>query len=80
MSYTILNGQPQGSARQFTNKLREVLIAEVIAMNGYQSHIANSNIEEINNAWHNIMLDEKSIMDGFCNCFVDMIRNSTNSF
>ncbi len=59
MSYTYPNGQPQGAARQFTNKLREILVAEIIAINGYQTHIANSNIEEINNAWHSIMLDEK---------------------
>jgi rubrerythrin len=59
MSYTHPNGQPQGMARQFTNKLREILIGEIIAINGYQSHIANSNIEEINYVWHSIMLDEK---------------------
>jgi len=59
MSYTHPNGQPQGMSRQFTNKLREILIGEIIAINGYQSHIANSNIEEINYVWHSIMLDEK---------------------
>lgn len=59
MSYTHPNGQPQGMARQFTNRLREILIAEVVAINGYQDHIANSNIEQINDAWHSIMLDEK---------------------
>jgi rubrerythrin len=59
MSYTHPNGQPQGVSQQFTNKLREILISEIIAINGYQSHIANSNIEEINKAWHSIMLDEK---------------------
>jgi rubrerythrin len=59
MSYTNPQGQPQGRAYQFTNKLREILTAEVIAINGYQTHIANSNIKEINTAWHSIMLDEK---------------------
>lgn len=59
MSYTQPFGQPQGSAGQFTNRMREILIAEVIAINGYQGHIADSNIEEINQAWHSIMLDEK---------------------
>jgi hypothetical protein len=48
MSYTNPQGQPQGTARHFINKLREILIAEVIAINGYQSHIAHSDIEEIN--------------------------------
>jgi rubrerythrin len=59
MSYTSPNGQPQGTARHFVNKLREILIAEIIAINGYQSHIDNSNIEEITKALHSIMLDEK---------------------
>lgn len=59
MSYTHPKGMPQGIAKQLTNKLREILIAEVIAINGYQSHIANSNIEEINSVWHEIMVDEK---------------------
>lgn len=59
MSYTHPKGQPQGKTYQFTNKLREILISEIIAINGYQSHIANSNIKDINNAWHSIMLDEK---------------------
>lgn len=59
MSYTYPNGQPQGVAQQFTNRLREILISEVIAINGYQTHIAHSDIEEISAAWHSIMLDEK---------------------
>ena len=59
MSYTHLNGQPQGITQQFTNKLREILIGELVAINGYQTHISHSNIEEINKAWHQIMLDEK---------------------
>jgi rubrerythrin len=59
MSYTHPYGQPQGAAHQFTNKLREILIAEIIAINGYQSHIENSNMEEVNKVWHSIMDDEK---------------------
>ena len=59
MSYTHPDGQPQGMAREFTNRLREILIAEIIAINGYQNHIAASNIEPINRALHAIMVDEK---------------------
>jgi rubrerythrin len=59
MSYTNSSGQPQGMSHQFTNKLREILIAEIIAINGYQSHIENSNMAEINSVWHSIMDDEK---------------------
>ena len=59
MSYTNPYGQPQGLAKTATNKIREALIAEIIAINGYTEHIANSNMEEINKAWHSIMNDEK---------------------
>lgn len=59
MSYTHPSGQPQGTASQITNKLREILISEIIAVNGYQTHIANSSMEEINKVWHSIMKDEK---------------------
>lgn len=59
MSYTYPAGMPQGAARLFTNKMREILIAEIYAINGYQTHIANSNMEDINAAWHSIMDDEK---------------------
>ncbi len=59
MSYTYTYGQPQGIARLFTNKLREALIAEIIAINGYTEHIANSNMQEINAALKSIMSDEK---------------------
>jgi rubrerythrin len=59
MSYTTQHGQPQGTTRLFTNKLREALIAEIIAINGYEQHIANSNMEYINQAWSKIMADEK---------------------
>jgi rubrerythrin len=59
MSYTTEHGQPQGAARLVTNKLREAIIAEIIAINGYEEHIANSTMREINSAWHSIMDDEK---------------------
>ena len=59
MSYTHPNGQPQGVARTTTNKLREAMIAEVIAINGYKEHIENSNNADINAAWQEIMGDEK---------------------
>jgi rubrerythrin len=59
MSYTFPNGLPQGNARHFVNKLREILIAEVVAINGYQNSIEISDIDEITQAFHSIMLDEK---------------------
>ncbi|WP_313344677.1 ferritin-like domain-containing protein [Sedimentibacter sp.] len=60
MSYTHPYGQPQGIAYLNTNKLREILIAEIDAINGYEDHIANSNMEDINAAWESIMGDEKN--------------------
>ncbi|MFV3010875.1 ferritin family protein [Clostridium botulinum] len=59
MSYTNPYGQPQGVAKLITNRLREILIGEIIAINGYAEHIANSNMEDINAAWKSIMEDEK---------------------
>ncbi len=59
MSYTNPNGQPQGIVRLFTNRLREAMIAELIAINGYQNHIALCNIEPINEVLRHIMADEK---------------------
>ncbi|HEY5561709.1 MAG TPA: demethoxyubiquinone hydroxylase family protein [Clostridiaceae bacterium] len=59
MSYTTRYGQPQGYPKLDTNKLREILIAEIIAINGYAEHIANSNMKDINVAWNSIMGDEK---------------------
>ena len=57
MSYTHPNGQPQGTAQKFTDKLREILISEIIAINGYQTHIANSDISEINDAWSGVEIE-----------------------
>ena len=59
MSYTTSHGQPQGTPYIFTNKIREAMISEIIAINGYAEHIANSNMEEINTTWENIMEAEK---------------------
>ncbi len=59
MSYTNPYGQPQGLAKTAANKLREALIAEIIAINGYAEHIANSDMEDVNTVWHKIMDDEK---------------------
>ncbi len=62
MSYTNPHGQPQGVVKFVTNELREILIGEIIAINGYAEHIANSNMEDINAAWKSIMGDEKNTM------------------
>ena len=59
MSYTYPTGQPQGEPVQFTNVLREIIIAEIVAINGYQQHIADSSMDDVNKVWRSIMLDEK---------------------
>lgn len=59
MSNTHPYGQPQGAAKSVTNRLREAMIAELIAMNGYQEHILNSNMPEINAVFMHILEDEK---------------------
>ncbi|MCY6355605.1 hypothetical protein [Clostridium sp. ZS2-4] len=58
MSYTT-EGQPQGYPYFYTNKIREALISEIVAINGYAYHIAHSDIKDINQVWHHIMEDEK---------------------
>lgn len=45
MSYTNPHGQPQGIAMFDTNKLREILISEIDAINGYSDHIILHPIE-----------------------------------
>lgn len=60
MSYTNPYGFPQGPATKLTNLLREIMIAEIVAINGYQNHILNSSFTEINEVWHHIMVDEKN--------------------
>lgn len=58
MSYTT-EGQPQGYPYFYTNKIREALISEIVAINGYAYHIAHSDMKDINEVWHHIMEDEK---------------------
>lgn len=58
MSYTT-NRQPQGYPYCFTNKLREALVAEIVAINDYAHTIAHSDIKDINKVLHHIMEDEK---------------------
>ncbi|EPY2274639.1 ferritin family protein [Clostridium sporogenes] len=58
MSYTTLR-QPEGFPYCFTNILREAIIAEIVAINDYRYHIANSPLDELNDIWHHIMEDEK---------------------
>ncbi len=58
MSYTS-KGQPQGIAYCITNKIREAMISEIVAINSYAQHIANSSMEKLNNAWEAIIEDER---------------------
>lgn len=59
MSYTNPYGQPQGNAYYFTNNIREALISEIIAINGYTEHMANTDLPEVNAILHHIVEDEK---------------------
>lgn len=70
MSYTHPYGQPQGVARTAANILREAMIAEIDAINGYRKHIENSNMSEINTAWQSIMDDEKK----HYGMFIELLR------
>ncbi|MGG5463008.1 ferritin family protein [Clostridium sp. B9] len=58
MSYTT-DGQPQGKALDIKGFLREALISEIIAINGYSKHIDEISIVEIKELLHHIMEDEK---------------------
>ena len=58
MSYTTMR-QPQGIPVFFTNLIREAMIGEIVAINDYAKHIADSNISELNEIWEHIMEDEK---------------------
>lgn len=58
MSYTT-NGAPQGAPISKTNLIQEAMIGELIAINEYANHIADSNNSEINTTWEHIMEDEK---------------------
>lgn len=55
MSYTNIDVQPQEFTKIDTNKLRKILITEIILINGYARHIANSNMKEINEVWTSCM-------------------------
>lgn len=59
MSYTNSTGQPQGISQTTASKIREALISEIIAINGYANHIANSNMPEVNELWKEIIKDEE---------------------
>jgi rubrerythrin len=67
MSYTNPNGQPQGIPAYFTNRIRELIIAEIVAINGYAEHIANSDMHNVNEVWQNIIKDEKKHYGLFLN-------------
>ncbi len=58
MSYTTA-GQPQGKAMSYTNLIREAMIGEIVAINGYRYHIASTDNKELRELWHHIMEDEK---------------------
>jgi rubrerythrin len=60
MNYTNPSGQPQEYTHTFISRIREALIAEIIAINQYTSHIANSVMTDINKVWQGIMQDEKN--------------------
>lgn len=58
MSYTT-EKQPQGMPVNLTNFLREASIGELVAINGYQKHIQNCNIQDVKKILEHIMEDEK---------------------
>lgn len=59
MSYTVADGIPQGTPLDKVGLLRQALIAEIIAINGYELHIAYSPIKELNQIWYDIVAEEK---------------------
>ncbi|EJT6665068.1 ferritin-like domain-containing protein [Clostridium perfringens] len=58
MSYTT-EKQPQGKALDIKGFLREALISEIVAINGYSKHIDEISLVEIKELLHHIMEDEK---------------------
>lgn len=58
MSYTT-SGQPQGTAREITNFIRESMIGELIAINDYSCNISIAPSNEIENILKHIMKEEK---------------------
>ncbi len=77
MSYTQPHGQPQGVARTPSSLLRESLVAEIVAINGYQQHIADSDMPDINAAWQSIMEDEKKHYGMFLTSCTNTTRPNT---
>ncbi|MDS0525979.1 ferritin-like domain-containing protein [Clostridium sp. SHJSY1] len=69
MSYTTMR-QPQGVPVFQTNLIREAMIGEIVAINDYNKHIADSNIGEINEIWEHIMKEEKK----HYNMFFEVLR------
>lgn len=70
MSYTILDGVAQGKPLDKVGLLRQALIAEIVAINGYSLHIAYSPIKEMNEIWRFIMGEEKK----HYGMFLELIR------
>ncbi|WP_061994221.1 ferritin family protein [Clostridium sp. ATCC 25772] len=58
MSYTTKR-QPQGKAKCYENILREVLIAELVAIEDYTNTLAYSDIKELNHIIEHILEEEK---------------------
>lgn len=58
MSYTT-EKQPQGMPINLANFLREAAIGELVAINGYQNHIANCNLLDVKKILEHIVEDEK---------------------
>lgn len=58
MSYTT-NKQPQGIPLDLSDILREALIAEIVAIDGYEFAIANTDNKEVVEIFHHILEDEK---------------------
>lgn len=69
MSYTT-NRQPQGKIYLWTNKLREAMIAELIAINDYSHAINICDNDEIKDLLYHIMEDEKR----HYGMFLEMLR------
>lgn len=58
MSYTTRR-QPQGKVKCYENLLREVLIAELVAIDDYTNTLAYSDIKELNHVIEHILEEEK---------------------
>lgn len=59
MGNTNSSRTPPPPQKKVTEILRLVMIGEIEAINGYQAHILNSSMSELNQTWLHIMLDEK---------------------